>query len=74
MGLTELQQELENCNAMIAKVLQGGQSIQTRNGSVTLPDLNTLYAQRNNLVQQINALNGATGDTFGTPLIYQGRF
>lgn len=73
MDLTEKEEELEFLNQAIAKVLQGGQEIQTRNGRVKLPDLNTLYAQRNVVIAELNNMQGIDGDTFGTPLFYHGR-
>lgn len=73
MSLADKEEELEFLNKAIAKVLQGGQEIQTRNGRVKLPDLNTLYAQRNVVIGEINNLQGNAGDTFGTPLFYSGR-
>lgn len=75
MSINELLERKADVDRAIAKVLKGGQVIQTPNGKVQLASLNELRAERAVLEQQIAEAQRLShgGDSFGTPCAYYGR-
>ncbi len=69
-----LDDEIVATKAAIAKVLNGGQVVQTRNGKVELADLSKLRTRLNDLISQKNAEETqACGGFYGRPMIFEGR-
>ena len=71
MAASTLQERLDEVNAAISSIMNGGAEIQTRTGRIKKADLDQLRSERSDLQRQLAYQNGSPGCTID--LIYERR-